>query len=154
MSIDKLTRISELKEERDDLAQRVASIDEQIAKLIGEGFDIPGVARVRPMKKFGPKPKAVDGIDIGDSEVKEVPRALAVEVKERLTLASPPAKLDHIAMREKVKEVIDSDRARSWTTPDLVKATGLRASDISNALYWLGHSKKIARVARGLYRAA
>lgn len=163
MSIDKLTRIAELKEERDDHLERAAALDREIAKLLGEGFEIPGVARVKPIKKYGPKRK----LDDGAPELQDAHNDTTIIMPAPSKLTTPPPvapKADDKPSADRINaeilRVMRTDLRRAWTAPDVHRILANEPGKaewklqwVASGLYWLGNKGLASKAGAGMYRA-
>lgn len=139
MSIENLTRIADLKNERDDLEEQIERIDDRIRQLIGQGFEIPGVARVKPFKAY--KGKSEPGIlDAALEEAKP---------KED----KPPA----ATIAATMLDAMAKQQLKAWTAPEMTAhlaklGVAYKLQWVASGFYWLGQAGKLDRLGQGLYR--
>jgi hypothetical protein len=134
MAFDKLQKLSELSDERRDLQKRIEGIDADICRIIGDGFDIEGLVRVKPLKR---------------GKKASTPTSAASSA----TAGEAPEKLSGAETGRRVLALIDERFDQNWTAPDIGTALNISARDAASALYWLWHNNKIQRPQRGMYRS-
>lgn len=128
-NVEKIERLHKLDQEKKVIVTRLAAIDEEMEKLISDGFTFVGV-------QFLPKGvKRKKGSPLGEAD-----GAATRQLGEGETAR------DVILRHFKENPKLD------LTVPILSKSLGLPVSQTTSEVYWLMNAKKIARIARGLYR--
>jgi len=154
MSIETLTRIAELKTERDDLEEQLNKLDERIASLIGQGFEIPGLVRVTPMKRGSYKRTQAAETMTLVSKLDDGHGALAVPSKQvRPDTTKPSAE----TIANTMLEAMAKQQLKAWSAPELLAhlqklGHAYKLQWVASGFYWLGQAGKLDRLGQGLYR--
>lgn len=156
-ALEKLQRLAELDEQLKDLDRSRNAILNEMHKIIGEGFVVPG-ARIVPIKRGKnalPKadPNKLVHVEVNGQKLEGV---TAVKVSPPAPPVKPignESEKEKASIAARVLSAMSGAGMRGITAPELAERLGITVTQAANAITYLSQTNRIVKVSPGTYRA-